>query len=523
MRNGIPDQNGSGPDLGFGNAPLSDMAAVGRVTGGSARIWLRTLRRQPVRIRVSGDASHTVAYEQLYENHADPKRDHAWTVEIPPQPGLNRLAPHTSYRYEARYAVDDALIGSGTFETFPMGTADAPDRFALAVMSCNLPFEDDGSVSPGGAAMLRAVERCLQDNRVKLVLAVGDQMYTDYPESLSLWDQDYFRRIAPPGRERIQDCTAQEVRSLIHDRYRHFWNLEGWRSLYAHYPCYPILDDHEMVDNWGSDAAHSTAEWAAFGQGSRGAYFDYQGSRVCDPQTGDGLPADFDFQIAYGPISIFALDLRSNRRAGDDPRIYSAEQEQRFLRFLADNQDQEALFIVLSVPIAHLPRWMAKLGRFLTPSGEDFSDRWSTAGHVKDRDKLLQHLRAHQRRCPGQRMSLLSGDIHIGCVHEIAWSDGSGSMVQMISSGITHHVALPVQIGSKLSIRCKGSIAVEDDDRAASIKILPGTTGYRLNPYGKLNLGIVECRRQAEGLQMRFKLYGHQGDKPACVYCSEWR
>jgi alkaline phosphatase D len=74
---------------------------------------------------------------------------------------------------------------------------------------------------------------------------------------------------------------------------------------------------------------------------------------------------------------------------------------------------------VLSVPIIHLPKLAAKIAARVTPSGEDFSDRWSSGGHIRDRDRVLKILHEHQTQHPFQQVVLLSGDIHIGCVHKI--------------------------------------------------------------------------------------------------------
>ena len=43
---------------------------------------------------------------------------------------------------------------------------------------------------------------------------MGDQMYADYPEKLSLFDEKFFRTIAPPGRASILECSREEIRAL---------------------------------------------------------------------------------------------------------------------------------------------------------------------------------------------------------------------------------------------------------------------------------------------------------------------
>ena len=508
-------------DRHFCNQPIEEMVSVGRIGPHHARLWIRAPAPDPVEIRYWVEDQPDAVESHRVDHQDCAGRDHTFAVDLPPPDADpdRQLRPLTRYRYEARYAGKDDLIGRGRWQTSPGKANPMPEHFALAVLSCNLPFKGDGSASARGAEMLEAAHAAMLDNKVDFTLCVGDQMYTDMPGRLSLFNDDYFRSVAPPGRRRIEDCTADEVRQLLQHRYRHFWNFEGWRSLHSNFACYPILDDHDLVDNWGSHPHHSAPEWAAFSQGARAAYFDYQHQRVAE--VAQPPPEDFDYSIDHGGVGVYVMDLRSQRRVGEDERTYSNRQEQCFLSWLEANRGRQALFIVLSVPPIHLPRWVARLGRRITPAGEDFSDRWTTAGHLQGRDRLLRHLHAHQRRCPGQRLVILSGDIHIGCVHEIRWHDEARPLVQLISSGITHHVGRFIQEGSKLSIRWKRRLFL-DGKEEARIRLLPGTPGHKHNPYGKLNLGIVECRQEGDAARMRFKLYGHHGSTPVCVYRSEW-
>jgi alkaline phosphatase D len=354
------------------------------------------------------------------------------------------------------------------------------------------------------------------------VLTLGDQMYTDYPPALSLFDADYFASVAPPGRDRIIDCTAAEVRAMLQQRHRLFLNMPGWRRLHARYPCYPMWDDHEMVDNWGSDPVHSTAQWQAFREGGRQAYFDYQGSRVLGRAEAG---ADFDFEIEWGPMAIYALDLRSNRFVRDDEhaQICSPEQERRFGDFLRRNADRDVLGIALSVPMVHLPRWATRLGHFVMRGGEDFSDRWASPAYVAQRDRLLMMLHDHQRAHREQRILLLSGDIHVACAHEIVWDDGTRPLLQLVSSGITNHVSPATQLAARASILAKQKIRLDEAGLEARVPLVRGEAPLGANPYTQLNLGLIELEREGNGrYRVRFLVYGHDGTEPVCVYRSPW-
>ncbi len=506
---------------GFGNEPLDDIVAVGKTGPESVRLWMRT--RAPGRYRVwwqpEGAAGEAGA-ERTVEMPPDEKSDHTLGFMLPGEGAA--LEPLQRYRYRITSQEDGRLVGEGRFETAPREAADTPACFSFAAMSCNQPFGESGAVRADARQMLAAAQRCLERHDVKFIFMMGDQMYADLPENLSLFDPAYFATVAPPGRRRVQDCTTDEVRRLYQQRYRHFWNLSGLKQLFACYPCYTILDDHDIVDNWGSDPAHQTLEWKALGAGARWAYYDYQGRHML-PDTTD-LPASFHYAMRYGHTAAFVMDLRSERRADAYGRLYSDAQERDLRAFLAEHRGRKVLLFVLSVPPVHLPRLLARVASRLSPSGEDFSDRWSSLAHIRDRDRFLEIIRIHQKENPQQRVVLLSGDIHIGCVHELRWEEGGGGLHQFISSGLTNRASRAIRVGSKWLIRFNRTLATRDGEVKAAVRLLRGVDGKNRNPYGMLNLGIVQVQAAAPEApaKLRFLLYGRHGDEPVCVYTSPW-
>ena len=110
--------------------------------------------------------------------------------------------------------------------------------------------------------MLRVLPRILRENDVKFVLPCGDQMYADDPGIFSLFQESLLDPAGRPSTEGprkadILKCSRQEVRRLYDLRYRMFWSMPAIREMYANYPCYPTLDDHEIKDSWGNDPKHS--------------------------------------------------------------------------------------------------------------------------------------------------------------------------------------------------------------------------------------------------------------------------
>lgn len=498
-------------DIGFGNEPLGDMVAVGATDAVSARIWARADEPGELDVRwqdAGGDSG--LAAMKIHESN---DCDNTGSVL------LDGLRPLRQYRFEVTRSDSGRAVGEGRFETSPPDADGTPGRFAVGLMSCHQPFDCDGRVKPEARQMLRATRDCLRSHNAKLVLQVGDQVYSDLPVTRSLFNDSYFREVAPPGRAELLDCTPEETRRLYQERYRHFFALPEWKALHAEFACYPILDDHDIVDNWGSDPAHQEPRWRNVIEGARAAYFDYQGSRLY-PQ-GDRLPDNFDFDISYGNTAVRILDMRSNRRAGEGARVISESQMLGLARFLENHADRKVIFLVISVPPVHLPRSMARVIAKIRQSGEDFSDRWSSGKHVRDRDRLFCILAKHQSRHPEQHIAILSGDIHIGCLHRVAW-DGGGAFHQMVSSGITHLESPFFRRGSSAIIRTNRRLRAMDGSFDARARLVKGRKGARENPCAHLNLGVIEIRTDSErrAPEVRYHLYGHENGEPRLLFRS---
>jgi hypothetical protein len=75
---------------------------------------------------------------------------------------------------------------------------------------------------------------------------------------------------------------------------------------------------------------------------------------------------------------------------------------------------------------------------------------------------------------------------------------------------------------SKLVIRCNRHITTDNALRAR-VRLLKGVARQRQNPYGGLNIGILEIETPTPGAdpRLRFLLYSHRGETPVCVYRSQ--
>ena len=167
----------------------------------------------------------------------------------------------------------------------------------------------------------------------------------------------------------IFECTDKEVRRLYDLRYRMFWGMPAIRQMYANYPCYPTMDDHEIKNGWGTDPEHSESKYKNVLRGALDAYRDYQASGVLPMQPALGMrkSGSFHYHFSYGNIGVFVMDIRS-QRYNLPPRgrqILSQAQLDDLQLFLRNNSHKKVLLIVSSVPVVFVPGLLADTSRRL--------------------------------------------------------------------------------------------------------------------------------------------------------------
>jgi alkaline phosphatase D len=285
--------------------------------------------------------------------------------------------------------------------------------------------------------------------------------------------------------------------------------------LYANCPCYPILDDHEIVDDWGTERKHLGAGFLRVKKGARQAYVDYQGLLVSDRKA--RLPSSFHYSFEYGSVGVFVFDLRSERRGGrrKDWQLIGRRQMAAFERFLRASQAKRVLLIVASVPIVHVPEWLADIGGLLLGDVADLKDQWSYKHNRPMRNKVLRLIREHQRANPDQKVMLVSGDVHIGVAFRVDWQ-GAGAvpaLYQLTSSAVSNRtkkrllraVQIPPKIASEIS---SGRTLL------AKTRLLEsaGAGAAGRNPFAGPNIGIVQIENGARDPSATFRLVTYTAD-----------
>jgi alkaline phosphatase D len=505
----------------FANHVVKNMVGVGITGPDSVRLWMRT--------EVPG------VHELQIQKGSGAKRV---TLTIPGGPGDNTavvqypgpagppLEPLTKYTYRIIRTADRTSVGAGSFETSPAGDGDTPQKVVIGLWSCHQPFTDRGTISPESDRMLCLLPRILQENNVKFVLPCGDQIYADEPGIFSLFNNPYLIRQAVRGKTNILDCSPEEVRRAYDLRYRTFWSVKPIREMYANYPCYPTLDDHEIKDSWGTQPEHSGHKYRNILPGALGAYFDYQASSVL-PQ----IRSSFHYNFSYGNIGVFVMDLRSERFSNSSNQMYSANQLEDLRQFLINNGHKKVLLIVSSVPVFFVPGGLADVLGKVKPT--TFHDHWSHSKNIPARNAFLGLLYAHREAHPNQCVAIVSGDVHIGnaCsihmqgLHEPWLYQFTSSPISVLESWATKtkvRVAprLVTTSSSKFDFPCTPSGGLCE----GRISKLPGAKGASHNPFVDMNIGLIEVQRNGDVSKLKFKLIGSHPteERPVTYFESGW-
>jgi phosphodiesterase/alkaline phosphatase D-like protein len=363
-------------------------------------------------------------------------------------------------------------------------------------------------------------------------------MYADEPGIFSLFKNPYLIRQAFPNRKvvpkNIFECTDKEVRRLYDLRYRMFWSMPAIRKMYANYPCYPTMDDHEIKNGWGTDPEHSGSKYKNILRGALDAYRDYQASSVLPMQSALGMrkSGSFYYDFSYGNIGVFVMDIRSQRYnlAPRGRQMFSQAQFDDLRLFLRNNSHKKVLLIVSSVPVVFVPGVLAGTSRRLHIKESNFVDHWSHPSNVPARDAFLSLLHAHQQAHPNQRVALACGDVHIGNAFGIYWQGGrKPRLYQFTSSALTALETRTTQFLVEKAPRLVSGVTCPATPfggpcsaRVSHLEAANEVSSH--NPFTGLNIGLIEAQRYGDVSNLKFKLIGYhpKEDRPVTYFESGW-
>ena len=473
-------------DRPWPNARLKIAAIVGHCTGSSARLWLRT--------GTPGEFSAFLyPYERTLEAHAGEESFKAALGAVPLQPDaaeailtegqridfevddygsdatwvgdFDGLEPDTRYGYALySYGEERFVLGHNRVRHFRTPPSEGEKRpFQFALFSCNMPYATEGLFSSKRTEtanldmwdFLGATLRRHRDE-IDLVIAGGDQCYSDGVDTLNIWHH-LNRTMRKEDGELLP--TETDMLSWYRDIYRGYWGFQSIQKVFDGFPTYMIWDDHEIGDGWGSQyiapegrktglrqiLPDLEARGLSDGDGhelmqrmfraARTAYTEYQHSH--NPPTAEGV---YDYGFKRGGCAFYVLDGRGQRDiTRGDFRILGREQFDRFADWVRalEPEDTPFLFVVSAVPVMHTSARLVERDALLERMhlGDDLRDSWEHELHDAERGKFLDALFDAAER--GIKVSILSGDVHVSAVFSLR--DAKGNRIyQLTSSAITY-------------------------------------------------------------------------------------
>jgi len=242
--------------------------------------------------------------------------------------------------------------------------------------------------------------------KIDLMLHIGDQIYADAPAYLP------------------RKPTWRHFNAL----YRSSWFSDPYcRDFLRELPNYMILDDHEIVDQYGTYEAgkdrkarneQESRASAALRSYDRFVHLRHPSDAECNQEYEEGNLLECDRNgVEHGPFNyrfdrdfcaFYVLDLRTERKAvsgGKDSRyaLISLAQEKHFLTWV-ESRPNMMKFVVTSVP-------------FLAErASKESEDKWSGRIFRLQRDAILHELfQMNNTQGPGP-LVFLAGDQHC-CYH----------------------------------------------------------------------------------------------------------
>lgn len=403
---------------------------IGHTTHESARVWVRG--DSPLtHVCVSATAcGREVAHAAL---EVGPARDYTGHVD------LVGLQPETLYEIRARFSSSGrrkrgrAEERNGRVRTFPKPDAGTPFSFLLGC--CNLStvaLTSVGALGAGALGML-ATSGALERSAATWVwprqawlrwllggLARRCLQWVSKALFVLVWKATSYQQPAPippsPFAE-IVELGASPPAFMIHAGDQIYYDFpfprrtpdeaeyrrayrEAWfedpslREFLSVLPHYMILDDHEIVDAFGSRPDDIRRDGEYLGPARR-AYADYVHAR--NPGTDDRL--FYSFQ--HGRTPFFVLDARIERRPEEHRMIGCAQM--KALKCWLRKHSEKLKFVVSSVPfIAEV-----EAGSTALPPGEA-DDKWAGEPFRRQRDEILAYI--HEQRIGP--LVFLAGDMH---------------------------------------------------------------------------------------------------------------
>ena len=327
------------------------------------------------------------------------------------------------------------------------------------------------------------------------LLMGGDQIYSD-----SMWEVVPALKawLARPMDKRFKAEYTNKMKEAVENFYFKTY-IERWSqpepaAALASIPTAMMWDDHDIFDGWGSyPAAHQASPvfQGIFAEAKRCfSIFQLHTVPGASRSASVGLSAGFSYGYDFGDIAVLALDMRSER---DWDQVIGFDTWETIYKWMYALPEKGHLLVMSSIPVIH-PTF-ALLERLLgalpgqQELEDDLKDHWHSRSHCEERVRLIHRLLDFSA-AKNRRVTLLSGDVHVGAIGVLESTRHNTSNAQVInqltSSGIVH----PAPPAIALYFLESAAKAVDQVDRGitAAMYEFPGTNNRFIGKRNWLSL-----------------------------------
>ncbi len=292
----------------------------------------------------------------------------------------------------------------------------------------------------------------MRDNHAQrpyhLLLMGGDQIYSD-----AMWTTTALHdwAAAPNDKKLANKPVTKTLQTEIDDfffgNYLKVWAYPHVARMLASIPTVMMWDDHDIIDGWGSypEKLQQSPVFKAIFNIARDYFLLFQQHSATEADVAMRLPLQpgFTKAVRLGGYGLLALDLRSERT----PDVVMGEQSwQAAYNWLEAQDDCKHMLIMSSIPVVHPDFSTLEMLLCALPGQQeledDLKDHWLSRTHQWERLRLIHRLQEWSHRTGG-RVTILSGDVHVGAIGAIESSQKqyAGKPItihQLTSSGVVH-------------------------------------------------------------------------------------
>ncbi|MBA2270358.1 MAG: alkaline phosphatase D family protein [Chthoniobacterales bacterium] len=219
------------------------------------------------------------------------------------------------------------------------------------------------------------------------------------------------------------------------------------------------------------------------------------------------LPADVDMLAIVTPTPIASMDpegqvMKLMGERTDDIEAFKRGNEKGVLSPHSVEDKKDLALAIVSAKATRLTGVPFNVGAFKISNLDEARDQWSHKFSRPEQRELLRKANkarfANRQGNNGRELVFLSGDIHVGCIFDIAMSDPDYNIVSLTSSGISakQEVAGDLFIGSFLDEQFKVASGI----RSTLRDIVPD-----------FNFGVIEVLPTGDGAKVN-TLLAHEGN-----------